>query len=512
MGEKKIDLKMRLGYSEEELRSQIQKLYGRKDFFYIIENKSLEARKKSNIHWVMRVAVFADKQSFKLASERETFEIKYRNYGKKVLVVGSGPAGLFCALVLQMAGFDTVIFEQGEDVDARGRGIASFEASGVFEPGANYCFGEGGAGTFSDGKLTSRSKRINQERDFILKAYVEAGASDEILYMTHPHLGSDNLKIIVKNLRQRYVGLGGEIVFNSQVLDVVVKDSKIVGAKSSSGDFSCDYIVFATGHSAYDTYRMLIGKGVAFQPKKFAIGARVEHPRVLINQAQWGVDSLPGIKAAEYRLTFNQDGLLPVYTFCMCPGGVVVPSAAYDGRNIVNGMSYYERDLKFSNAACVAGMDCSLIDGFENTPLNILSWVDDLEKKFYDYSGSFRAPSMRISDFIKKKESKSLSESSYPFELVPAPLFDMLPSFVAKSMAAGLANFSRKIQGFESGQIIGLESKTSAPIQVIRGESLAATGFDNLFVAGEASGLSGGIISSGADGVKIARNIIRLSE
>ncbi|MDP2278726.1 MAG: FAD-dependent oxidoreductase, partial [Nitrospirota bacterium] len=279
-------------------------------------------------------------------------------------------------------------------------------------------------------------------------------------------------------------------------------------AITTSGGIEADYFIIAPGHSAYETYRMLIRRGVQFRTKNFAIGSRVEHPQEIINKAQWGRERLPGVKAAEYRLTSQGDGNLPVYTFCMCPGGTVVPAAAYQNTNIVNGMSLYMRDGKFANAACVAEVHPDKLIGREATPEEALDWLGALEQSFYQYSDGFKAPFCSIQNFINRKEPAEIVESSYPLKLKPAALWNLLPAEVSSSIREGLKDFSRKIKGFETGNIMGLESKTSSPIQVLREKDSRCAGFENLYIVGEGSGCAGGIISSGADGIKAAINII----
>jgi uncharacterized FAD-dependent dehydrogenase len=254
---------------------------------------------------------------------------------------------------------------------------------------------------------------------------------------------------------------------------------------------------------------MLIERGVQFRTKNFAIGSRIEHPQELINTAQWGRPTLPGVKAAEYRLTASEKEYLPVFTFCMCPGGTVVPAAAYSDTNIVNGMSRYRRDGHFANAACVAGINLSQLLGKEILPLEALDWLGALEQKFYQYSSRYQAPFATISGFIDKKLPKGPIDTSYPLGLDPAPLWDMLPQQVSHSLAHGLKIFSRKLKGFETGIILGLESKTSSPLQALRDEAGRCQGFTNLYLAGEGSGWSGGIISSGVDGIRTAMAVIR---
>jgi len=512
MGYKEISLKLPTDFTSEQLIQKIKKETGMQNFSYRIDNKSLDARNKNNIHWLIKVIISSDEISGANHELRETIEIPYKKRDKKVLITGSGPAGFFAALVLQMAGFKTTLIERGTDVNKREKGIIDFEKSGTFNPTSNYSFGEGGAGTFSDGKLTSRSKHISAEKDFILTSYIQAGAPEEIAYMAHPHLGSDNLKIIVQNLRKQYLNIGGEILFETFLEDLIIKNGNVKSAVLNSGTIDADYFFIASGHSSFETYRMLIKRGILFRTKNFALGSRIEHPQEIINIAQWGKKQLPGVKAAEYRLTSNPKNQLPVYTFCMCPGGIIVPATAYNNTNIVNGMSNYKRNARFANSACVAAVNPGKLFGREANAMEILDWLENLEQQFFNYSNGYSAPVCSISDFIHKKQTSKKLESSYPLGLKPAPLWELLPEEVSNSIRSGLSDFSRKIKGFETGNIMGLESKTSSPVQVIREEDKRCTGFDNLFIVGEGSGYAGGIISSGADGIKAAINLIRMLE
>lgn len=508
MGYREISLQLPTDYQEDELKKRIEKELDIKEFTYQIENKSLDARKKDHIHWLVRTLVLSKEISGDDPEISPSLTIPHRNTERKAVVVGSGPAGFFAAFILQKAGIQTTIIERGTDVHKRVVGIKDFEKTGVFNPLSNYAFGEGGAGTFSDGKLTSRSKHISKERQFILSSYIKAGGPEEIGYMAHPHLGTDNLRTIVRNLREEFINSGGSVLFETLLEDLKIKDGRVLEAITASGGIEADYFIIAPGHSAFETYRMLIRRGIAFRTKNFALGSRVEHPQEIINKAQWGRESLPGVKAAEYRLTSKGDGNLPVYTFCMCPGGVVVPATAYENTNIVNGMSRYRRDGKFANAACVAGVHPDKLIGRETTPREALDWLETLEKSFHLYSDGFKAPFSSIQGFINKKGPSKIVESSYSLGLKPAALWDLLPVDVSNSIREGLKDFSRKIRGFETGSIMGLESKTSSPIQALREKDCRCIGFENLYLVGEGSGCSGGIISSGADGIKAAMNII----
>lgn len=303
MGNRSLQLKLPTGYTDAELRQRIARELQLKDFTFQISSKSLDARKKPDVFWVLNVMVVSPEIMESERVEKPELIIPYQKSNAKAVIAGSGPAGFFAAYVLQKAGFRTIILERGAEVDTRADGIRNFERSGEFNPQANYAFGEGGAGTFSDGKLTSRSKHISAERNFILQTYVENGAPEEILYMTHPHLGSDNLRRIVANLRKSYQESGGEILFGKQADDFVHSAGKATEIISGNSSFEADHFIFAPGHSAYETTRMMMKNGIQFRTKSFAIGSRAEHEQALINRAQWGVAELKGVKAAEYRLT-----------------------------------------------------------------------------------------------------------------------------------------------------------------------------------------------------------------
>lgn len=508
MGFKIVTLKLPTDFTSTILRSKITKELKIKDFSFQIENKSLDARKKSNIFWLIKVVVNSPEIKDGEQIEPEKLLIPHKKRNKKIVVVGSGPAGFFNAFVLQKAGFNVTLIERGSEVEKRSKSISNFERTGNFNPQNNYAFGEGGAGTFSDGKLTSRSKRISKEKHFILSSYVDAGAPEEIMYMAHPHLGTDNLRKIVKNLRVEFENIGGKILFETMLEDIIIRNSKVTEAVTSKGILQTDVLFIAPGHSALETYKMLIRRGVPFRTKNFAIGSRMEHRQEIINQAQWGHKKLPGVKAAEYRLTSRADGKHQVFSFCMCPGGIVVPAAAYANTNIVNGMSFYNRNSNFANAACVAGIHPDELAGKTVSSLEALDNLQRMEESFYNYSNNYSAPACSISDFLKQQNRKNNLESSYPLGIQTAPLWELLPKPVVKSMQAGLMDFNRKMRGFETGNLLGFESKTSSPIQVIREKNGLVDNFENLYIIGEGSGYAGGIISSAADGIRAAMGLV----
>jgi hypothetical protein len=410
-------------------------------------------------------------------------------------------------MVAQEAGFKVTIIEQGPEVYKRTKDIKDFEKSGELNERSNYSYGEGGAGTFSDGKLTSRTKSIMTEKKYIFEKYIEHGAPEEILYLAKPHVGSNILTKIVKSMRDNFIDKGGIVIFDNKLLDFKIKGTKVVSIESEKGIIEGDYFIFSIGHSSYDTYKLMMKKGVKFQLKNFAIGTRVEHSQELINRAKWRVPELPGVKAADYSLTYNFNNALSVYSFCMCPGGMVVPAPPLKGLNIVNGMSNYKRNSPFANSAIVAGVCLPELLGKELEPIEALDWLLSLERKFYDFSDSYRAPAVNVSDFLNHKTTASFAKSSYPFDLLTADFRELFPKGIIESIDFALQDFVKKIHGFEEGVLLGLESRTSSPIQLIR-DGMRCAGFDNLYLGGEGSGLAGGIVSSAADGIKCAMDII----
>lgn len=508
MGFKLIELKLPTDFTGEVLKEKIAKKLKIQDFSYVIEKQSLDARKKHDIYWNVRVGVTSTALPGTGPPPKEPFSIPYKKRDKKVVVVGSGPAGFFAAYTLLNAGFRVTLLEQGPEVDTRLKDIAAFERTGELNEKSNYAFGEGGAGTFSDGKLTSRTKTISRERGFIFDTYIQGGAPAEIAYLAHPHLGSDNLRKIVRNLRNDFREKGGEFLFDTKVENVDIKDGKIRAVETPNEKIDGHYVIFAPGHSSYETYGMLIRKGVPFRVKPFALGCRVEHSQELVNRAQWGRVCLPGLKAAEYRLTYQERDQLPVYSFCMCPGGRVVPAAAYKNTNIVNGMSNYRRNSSFANAAVVVGVHLNRLLNKELEPLEALEWLQRLEETFFEFSNSYAAPACGIADFLSGKVSGNLKPSSYPFELIPADFNRLLPGEIAGSLRVGMTVFGRKLRGFEEGIMLGLESKTSSPVQAVRDRSGRSEAVENLYISGEGSGFAGGIVSSAADGIKAAMDIL----
>jgi len=512
MGYTELNFQLPTDFEYQDLRLEISKIIKRDNFRFSIISKSLDARKKDKIRWQIRVGVSSSSISDRETPRKaEILELPDTNHGKgkSVTVIGCGPAGVFSALILQMSGFKTTIIEKGEKVTERTKGIVEFKKTGILKKNGGYCFGEGGAGTFSDGKLTSRTKSISAERQFIFEQFVKAGAPEEILYLKHPHLGSDNLKKIFPSIVSEFKELGGSLLFNTEVTDISHSTNSVqvttIGA--NSGTIDSNFLIVAPGHSSFNLYRLLIKTGIKFINKPFAIGFRVEHLQEEINLSQWNKPSLPGVKAAEYSLAAKlNDG--SAFTFCNCPGGKIVQASPKQGLSVVNGMSDYSRNSKFANSAVVTGFNIEEIAG-DISPLRSLDILENMERKFYKHTGSFDLPAVRISDLINKNPSGTIPGSSYSFNLVPSDFKDLFDSRILNRLIEGLKVFNRKLKYFSNGTAMGLESKTSAPLRTLRNSDLSSPDNDNIYIAGEGSGNAGGIVSSAADGIKAALSIAK---
>ncbi len=509
MGYAEITLKLPTDYSEDLLRKKIGEEISSRNFTFRILKRSLDARNKRDIHFMTRIGVTSDNLSGNTPEIQKLEIIKKQTY-KKVVVTGCGPAGIFAALILQKAGFHVTIIEKGAEVAKRNEKITEFEKTGTFDSLGGYCFGEGGAGTFSDGKLTSRTKTISVEKDFIFDTFIKAGAPSEIAFETYPHVGSDNLKKIIPAIISDFRNYGGKVIFESEVTGIFKNGDRITAVGISgkeSGKIEGDFFIFANGHSSFKLYKLLISQGVLFTTKPFAIGFRVEHLQEELNFSMWRRYSLPGVKAAEYHLTADCD---PghAFTFCMCPGGKVVQSAPDEISSVVNGMSNYARNGKFANSAVVTPFSLEELAGKEISAGKALDLLENMEHDFYNFRKSFDIPATRISSIIHGGKIADLPESSFSFGLVPADLSEFFPKTVYERLKAGLQIFSKKLDCFENGTAMGLESKTSAPIKCLRNQDLTAAPFTNLYICGEGSGYSGGIVSSAADGIKTALKIV----
>ena len=493
------EISLPAGSSREELDRAVRKRFGTGS--YRIIRQSLDARKKPQLFWKYRIST----ETPPLPPDPEHyFPVNLRSGQGRAVVVGSGPAGFFAADVLKRAGFSVTLLEQGQPAPERRDSILSFEKGGPFPDRANYAFGEGGAGTFSDGKLTSRTKHVSREREYIRLRYVQYGAPQEILWMAHPHIGSNKLFALVQKGRKDLQERGVDILFNRQVTDLLMRKGRCIGVRTETEEFPADYTLLAPGHSALPLFRRLSARGARFQSKGFSLGFRIEHPRELINRAQWERDSVPGLKAAEYRLTAKAESGRGIYTFCMCPGGFVVPAAWREGLNIVNGVSMYERSSPWSNAAILATVKPEEIFPDADNPMAVLDSLEALEGRAFELLGTYGVPGSLPGKLVSGSTSSILPESSFPFPVVPLDYRQFYPEWLLKDLSDGISRFSRQIRGFETGLILGLETTSSAALKILRSDSGEVIGIPGLYIAGEGSGSAGGIMSSAVDGLRIA--------
>ena len=426
-----------------------------------------------------------------------------------VIVVGAGPAGMFAALKLLQKGFRPIILERGKDVEARKVDMAALSRDGVLNPDSNYCFGEGGAGAFSDGKLYTRSSKRGDVRE-VLQALVSFGASEEILIDAHPHIGTDRLPEIVKNIRRCIEDHGGEYHFNSRVTDVEH------GFRVSCADgkvYEASRLILAAGHSAKDLYSMFVRKGWAVEQKGFALGVRVEHPQWMINQLRYHGKYQPFMPVAEYSFVHQVDGR-GVFSFCMCPGGILVPSSTEEGTVVLNGMSNAARNSKWANAGVVVQIEPGDQPESYTGPLGLLEYQADVERSMYEWVAArgesrhpFAAPAQRMKDFCRGIVSKDLPRTSYFPGAVSAPLNELLPEHVASRLRKVFPLVERQMRGYYTNDalLLGVESRTSSPVRLPRDpETLEHLSVKGLYPAGEGAGYAGGIVSSALDGINCA--------
>lgn len=429
------------------------------------------------------------------------------------IVVGAGPAGIFAALTLASYGYRPLILERGREVAARTGDVARFWQEGNFCPESNVQYGEGGAGTFSDGKLTTR---INDPRiSRVLEAFVAAGAPGEILYLHKPHIGTDKLRLVVQNLRQEILKQGGEIRFQTKVTDLIIEHGQVNGVViNNEEEIKSPIVVLATGHSARDIYRLLFKKGAALTAKPLAVGVRVEHPQKLIDEAQYGkFAGHPKLGAADYQLVYkNQEMDRAAFSFCMCPGGWVVAAASEEKGVVTNGMSDYSRDTGVANSALVVSVSPKDFPG--DDPLAGIRFQEKMEQKAYSLGGgNHQAPAQTVGDFLAggaASDLDSLDLATYKPGVNPANLHQCLPAYVSEMLEQGMADFGRKIKNFDLPQAVltGVETRTSAPVRIIRGDDYQSPDVAGLYPAGEGAGYAGGIISAAIDGIRTAEAII----
>jgi uncharacterized FAD-dependent dehydrogenase len=514
--QKILDLKLLPSEAADELaiKKYIAAAEGKEDTSvtgFAILKRSIDARGKQP--WInLSVQAFIN-EPFQKRSLL-TFHFKdVRHSKKQVLIVGGGPAGLFAALRLLESGIIPTILERGKDVRARRRDLAVLNKEGIINPESNYCFGEGGAGTYSDGKLYTRSsKRGDINR--ILNLFVHFGAEENILYDAHPHIGTNKLPQIITAIRKQIIDCGGEILFEHKVTDFVIEDEKIVSVKTADGNlFRGDEVILATGHSARDIFHLLHDKKIQIEFKPFALGVRVEHPQQLIDSIQYHcINRSKFLPPASYSLVeqINDQG---VFSFCMCPGGIIAPAATNHGELVVNGWSPSKRNNPFANSGMVTAIEEKDVQAFTKFgPLAGLYFQKQVEQKAFEAGGGkFVAPALRLGDFCENKISSSLPDCSYLPGIHSSSLKEVLPQFIYKNLQQAFREFGKKMKGYFTNEavVLATESRTSSPVRIPRDETtLRHPQIKNLYPCGEGAGYAGGIVSAAMDGERIASLII----
>ena len=489
---------------------------------YTIVKRGHDARQKPNILYVYTVdTAVADEASVlarRLPHVERAPDTTYKFVARaparftRPLVVGAGPCGLFAALLLAEMGLRPIILERGKIVRERTKDTWALWRKSVLTPESNVQFGEGGAGTFSDGKLYSQIKDPRHLGRKVLTAFVEAGAPEDILTEAHPHIGTFRLVTMVESLRAKIEGLGGEYRFQSCVTDLLMEGNRVRGVQLESGEeIASEHVVLAVGHSARDVFAMLHARGVAVEAKPFSIGFRIEHPQSLIDKARYG-GSIKALGAAEYRLVHHAAGGRSVYSFCMCPGGTVVAATSEENRVVTNGMSQYSRAERNANAGIVVGITPDDYAAYGEGPLAGIALQRHWESRAFEAGGgAYRAPAQRVGDFLAGRASTALGGvvPSYRPGVTPTDLSGCLPDYAIAAIREALPAFGRQIKGFDMDDAVltGVETRTSSPVRIPRGADFQSVNLRGLYPAGEGAGYAGGILSAGVDGIRVAEAV-----
>ncbi len=521
------NLKLPFTHTEEDLiKAAAQSLNIDKQFIKGCElkRKSIDARSKTMIFFVYALVVKVDDSMLSrikidnrniLNYSPEVYNLPKvkRKFSKQPIIIGAGPAGLFSALLLAESGIKPLILEQGKDVDKRIINIKRFASEAELDLESNIQFGEGGAGTFSDGKLYTL---INDKRSQkVFDVFVKAGAPQEILYSAKPHIGTDKLSQVVKNIRKKIIALGGEFKFNTKVTDIIIENNQIAAVLSADNQvFESDTIILALGGSARDTFDLLSKKGLRMQSKPFSIGVRIEHPQTLISKAKYrNFYNDPRISPAEYKLVHHAQNKHSVYSFCMCPGGAVVAGSSEPGGIVTNGMSEFTRDKQNANSAIVVAVKPENF-GSEHALAGI-EFQRKWEKLAFKAGGSnYSAPVQLVADFLNNQASKHLGSvrPSYTPGVLLGDMRECLPDFVTDTIRQGIIEFDKKLKGFALGDAVltGVETRTSSPVRILRDEKYASS-VKGLYPIGEGAGYAGGIVSAALDGIKAVEAILEIN-
>ncbi|HEX2867535.1 MAG TPA: FAD-dependent oxidoreductase [Ignavibacteriales bacterium] len=471
----------------------------------IQERRSIDARSRRPVYRVT-ASVFINETPPEIYPHIDYQKVKGK---KKVIIVGFGPAGMFASLKLIELGIKPIVFERGKDVQSRRRDLRAIQQFSEVDPDSNYCFGEGGAGTYSDGKLYTRSNKRGDIKK-ILGVLVQHGADESIMIEAHPHIGSNKLPKIVQAIRETVISSGGEVYFNSRVTDFIIKDGRILGVIVNGGaEFMADAVILATGHSARDIFYLLDRHKLTIEAKPFAMGVRIEHPQRIIDEIQYhSKERSAALPAASYSLTCQVEER-GVFSFCMCPGGIIIPASTSQDELVLNGMSVSRRDSKFANSGFVVTVNEEDWAKYSSHgPFAGLEYQKEVEKIAYEAGGrTQRAPAQRVTDFVNGKVSATLPETSYIPGITSSPLHEVLPLEISKRLKGALLEFGKKMRGYftEEAQMLAAETRTSSPVRVPRdNETFMHINLQGLFPSGEGAGYAGGIVSAAMDGENCA--------